>query len=196
MAFSPNNIYEADNGMLIHSFLPKASTAITKYQLVIFDSSDDTIDVCGATAANAIGIALETRASTASPTNADRVKVAMFGSRAVPMIGNGTITRGSKLITAASGKVTNAGATPDARNVVGIALNSDATDGNYVCVLLPLGDSTTRALTQQTSKKEQQKCLLQHRLFTRTGRSRTSRSPTAQASLSLIGCFLLPLSKT
>jgi predicted RecA/RadA family phage recombinase len=50
---------------------------------------------------------------------------------------SGSIAAGSRVVAAASGQVSQAGATPDARTVVGVAL-ADATNGNLVPVKLVL----------------------------------------------------------
>jgi hypothetical protein len=53
------------------------------------------------------------------------------------MIGNASVTRGALAVTTGTaGKVTNSGATPDARTVVGRFLASNAVDGNLVPVLI------------------------------------------------------------
>lgn len=118
------------------SFATTSSVAIVKYQAVAFGADDDTIT--GTSDANLnIGIAMETVASAdAGPTK--RIKVRLLGSKIVPMVGNGTVTRGKLAVhTGTAGKVTDSGATPDARTVVGRFLVSNATDGNHVPVLMP-----------------------------------------------------------
>jgi hypothetical protein len=67
-----------------------------------------------------------------------RIQVRLNGSAILPMIGNGTVTRGKLAVaTGTAGKVTDTGSTPDARTVVGRFLKSDSTDGNLVPVLIP-----------------------------------------------------------
>lgn len=119
------------------SFATTSSVAIVKYQMVAFGADDDTIT--GTSDANlCIGIAMETVAS-ADAGATKRIKVRLVGgSKIVPMIGNGTVTRGKLAVaTGTAGKVTDTGSTPDARTVVGRFLASNAVDGNHVPVLVP-----------------------------------------------------------
>ena len=133
MAIVPN-FYEPGCG-LYAQFATTSSVAIAKYQMVAFGADDDTIT--GTSDTNlCIGIAMEAVASgDAGATK--RILVRLNGSAVVPMIGNGTVTRGKLAVaTGTAGKVTDTGATPDARTVVGRFLKSDATDGNHVPVLI------------------------------------------------------------
>lgn len=117
------------------SFATTSAVAIAKYQEVSFGADDDT--VTGTTTANTgIGISMETvAAGDAGATK--RIKVRLHGSKVIPMIGNGTVTRGLVAVaTGVAGKVTDTGATPDARTVKGRFLASNAVDGNYVPVLV------------------------------------------------------------
>lgn len=118
------------------SFATTSAVAIAKYQEVSFGADDDT--VTGTTTVNTgIGISLETVAS-GDAGSTKRIKVRLLGSKIVPMIGNGTVTRGLVAVaTGTAGKVTDTGATPDARTVKGRFLVSNATDGNHVPVLVP-----------------------------------------------------------
>lgn len=123
-------------GSLYHEFATTASVAIAKYQMVAFGASDDTIT--GTSDANlCIGIAMEAVAS-GDAGSSKRILVRLNGSAIIPMIGNGTVTRGKLAVaTGTAGKVTDSGGTPDARTVVGRFLASNATDGNHVPVLIP-----------------------------------------------------------
>ena len=117
-------------------FATTSAVAISKYQMVAFGADDDTIT--GTSDTNlCIGIAMETVASgDAGATK--RIKVRLLGCKVVPMIGNGTVTRGKLAVTTGTaGKVTDTGATPDGRTVVGRFLASNAVDGNHVPVLIP-----------------------------------------------------------
>ena len=134
MAFIPAS-YEYEKGAAYAEFATTAAVAITKGQLVAFGADDDTIT--GTADVNlAIGVAMETIASgVTGPTR--RTTIRLLGSGVVFMISNGTVTRGSKLIPiTVTGQVTNAGATPDARQIVGRALVSDAVAGNWIPVLI------------------------------------------------------------
>lgn len=118
------------------NFATTSAVAIAKYAMVAFGADDDT--VTGTSDTNlCIGISMETVASgDAGATK--RIKVRLLGSKIVPMIGNGTVTRGKLAVTTGTaGKVTDTGATPDARTVVGRFLASNAVDGNHVPVLIP-----------------------------------------------------------
>ncbi len=133
MAFLPVP-YEPGNP-LVHSFATTSAVAIVKGQLVAFGADDDTItgtsdtNLCIGTALEAV-IAGEAGASK-------RISVRLLGSAVVPMIGNASVTRGALAVTTGTaGKVTNSGATPDARTVVGRFLASNAVDGNLVPVLI------------------------------------------------------------
>jgi hypothetical protein len=117
------------------NFATTSAVAIVKYAMVAFGADDDT--VTGTSDTNlCIGIAMETVAS-ADAGATKRIKVRLLGSKIVPMIGNGTVTRGKVAVTTGTaGKVTDTGATPDFRTVVGRFLVSNAVDGNHVPVLV------------------------------------------------------------
>lgn len=134
MAILPK-FYEPQNP-LIHNFATTSSVAIAKYQMVAFGASDDIIT--GTSDANlCIGIAMEA-VSSSEAGSTKRIDVRLNGSAIVPMIGNGTVTRGKLAVaTGSAGKVTDTGSTPDARTVVGRFLASNATDGDHVPVLIP-----------------------------------------------------------
>lgn len=134
MAVLPT-FYEPNNPLIL-KFATTSAVAIVKGQLVAFGADDDTIT--GTSDTNlCIGIAMEAvAAGEAGATK--RIDVRLIGSAIVPMIGNGTVTRGKLAVTTGTaGKVTDSGATPDARTVVGRFLKSDSTDGNLVPVLIP-----------------------------------------------------------
>jgi len=134
MAIFPQ-FYEP-SGPLEHEFATTSAVAIAQYQMVAFGASDDIIT--GTSDTNlCIGIAMEAvAAGDAGATK--RIRVRLNGKAIIPMIGNGTVTRGKLAVTTGTaGKVTDTGATPDARTVVGRFLKSDAVDGNLVPVLIP-----------------------------------------------------------
>ncbi len=56
-------------------------------------------------------------------------KVTVARQQMLPVVASGTIAAGDKLVAAASGQVASAGATPDARTIVGEAMEN-ATVGN------------------------------------------------------------------
>ncbi len=120
---------------LYATFGTTAAVAITQYQMVAFGASDDLIT--GTSDANlCIGFAMKAVASgDAGPTN--RIQVRLNGNAIMLAVGNGTVTRGAQAVaTGTAGKVTNAGATPDARTVVGRFMASNAVDGDFVPVLI------------------------------------------------------------
>jgi hypothetical protein len=133
MAVLPS-FYEPNSG-LFADFATTSSVAIAQYQMVAFGADDDTIT--GTSDANlCIGIAMAAVSSSAAGAST-RVQVRLNGSAIVPMIGNGTVTRGKLAVaTGTAGKVTDTGATPDARTVVGRFLASSSTDGDRVPVLI------------------------------------------------------------
>lgn len=133
MAILPQ-FYEP-SGPLEHEFATTSSVAIVQYQMVAFGADDDTIT--GTSDANlCIGIAMEAVASGDAGAS-KRIRVRLNGKAIVPMIGNGTVTRGKLAVaTGSAGKVTDTGSTPDARTVVGRFLSSNAVDGNHVPVLI------------------------------------------------------------
>lgn len=126
---------EPNNG-LFASFATTSSVAIAKYQMVAFGADDDTIT--GTSDANlCIGIAMEA-ISSGDAGSTKRCQVRLNGAAIVPMIGNGTVTRGKLAVaTGTAGKATDSGSTPDARTIVGRFLRSSAVDGDYVPVLIP-----------------------------------------------------------
>lgn len=133
MAIEPR-FYNSEE-VLEATFATASGVAIVKYQMVAFGADDDTIT--GTSDANlCIGFAMEAVASgDAGATK--RIRVALNGVAVVPGIGNGTVTRGTLAVaTGTAGKLTDSGATPDARTVVGRFLKSDSTDGNHVPVLI------------------------------------------------------------
>lgn len=133
MSFLPNYT-ESGNG-LYADFATTSSVAITKGQLVCFGADDDTIT--GTADVNlAFAVAMENIASgDAGATK--RCKVRLLGHAVVPMIGNGTVTRGKLAVAVATtGKVTDTGATPDGRTVIGRFLVSSATNNDLVPVLI------------------------------------------------------------
>lgn len=126
--------FHEPGGRLEQQFATASGVAIAKYAMVAM-SDDDT--VTGTSDANlCIGIAMEAVASgDAGATR--KIAVRLMGSAIVPMIGNGTVTRGKLAVaTGTAGKVTDTGSTPDARTVVGRFLKSSAVDGDYVPVLI------------------------------------------------------------
>lgn len=133
MAIQP--LFHEPSPSLIHKFATTSSVAIAKYQMVAFGADDDTIT--GTSDANlCIGIAMEAVASGEAGAT-KKIDVLLNGRAIVPMIGNGSCTRGKLAVaTGSAGKVTDTGSTPDARTVVGRFLKSDATDGNHVPVLV------------------------------------------------------------
>ncbi len=124
----PNTPLETD-------FATTPSVAITKGQLVCFGADDDTIT--GTVDVNlAFAVALEAVAS-ADAGATRRCRVRLLGHSVMYMKGNGTVTRGALAVAVVTtGKVTNAGATPDARTRVGRFLASSAVDGDLVPVLI------------------------------------------------------------
>lgn len=135
MAFIPAS-YEYEKGAAYAEFATTAAVAITKGQLVAFGADDDTITGTLSDINLAIGVAMETIASGATGATR-RTTVRLLGSGVIFMISNGTVTRGSKLIPIiTSGQVTNSGAAPDARQVIGRAMLSDAVAADWVPVLI------------------------------------------------------------
>lgn len=110
---------------------PTAGVALLRGQEVKVGANDTTVAL--ATDANTgIGVM-----AADYPSDWDgKVSVAMFGSRVELVVGNGTVTAGTRAVSAGNGKFTNAGATPDGRTVRGIFLKTSAVDGDLVPMLV------------------------------------------------------------
>lgn len=121
--------YNSD-GCVHHTFQKVAGVEIPAGQEVHLSALDT---VAAATDANTgIGVSLGDYAAT----YAGPMEVALFGRAIAPVIGNGTVTAGVAAVSAGNGKFTNAGATPDARTMRGIFLQTSAVDGDIVAMLV------------------------------------------------------------
>lgn len=98
---------------------------------VVEASADRTVIPAGATSMIVVGVALHDAAIGA------KVSVASCG--VWPLKAAGTITAGARLISAAAGTVVVAGAAPDARSVIGIALEAIASGAVGRVKLIGLG---------------------------------------------------------
>lgn len=110
---------------------PPAGVALLRGQEVKVGANDTTVALA-TDAFTGIG----TAAADYPSDWADKVSVAMYGSRVELVIGNGTVTAGVRAISAGNGKYTNTGATPDGRSVRGIFLKTSAVDGDLVPMLV------------------------------------------------------------
>jgi len=122
---------------LTHKFVCKTSDTFVKYQLVCFDSGSST-NVTATTSANvetAIGIALEAVTTAAAGTEIE-VMLLTAGDIFV-MINGSSCTAGVRVACEGNdGRVTDVGATPASGSVLGIALATTSTDGDFVPVLV------------------------------------------------------------
>jgi hypothetical protein len=100
--------------------------SVTGGQLVeLVTGQDRQVKAAGAASLRVMGVALHDAAAL--------TKVTVAGAGVWRLTASGAIQAGDALIAAATGKVAAAGATPDARTVIGFALK-DAADGALVDV--------------------------------------------------------------
>lgn len=132
-------LFKCPGGRLTYPFLTTAAVAIVKGQLVAPGADDDTITGTTSTSATRLmGVALaDVLAGDAGPTQ-PRIEVHLLQSGAViPMIVGAAVTAGSLVIcNGTAGRIADAGATPDARTVIGRALASSSTAGDLVPVMV------------------------------------------------------------
>lgn len=109
-----------------------AGSVILRGNEVSYGADNDKF-VLAADANTGIGVATEA-AATGSTARQD---IHFFGSGAVVLvIGNGTVTAGTRAISVGNGKFTNTGAAPDARTLRGQFLETSAVDGALVMMRL------------------------------------------------------------
>lgn len=109
-----------------------ASAAITGGRLVELTAAR-TVGPAGAGSTKCVGVAQwdvpASRASIEGPQVGDGNELVVLDDCFVTLVASGAIAAGDKLIAAAAGQASVAGATPDARTVVGTAIEA-ATNGN------------------------------------------------------------------
>lgn len=111
--FKPGEILTYTVGATAVSNAPVSG--VTPAQVVEF-SADRTVIPAGATSMVVAGVALHDQAIGG--------KVSVASAGVWPLKAAGVITAGARLISAAAGTVVVAGAAPDARSVIGIALEA------------------------------------------------------------------------
>jgi hypothetical protein len=123
---------EIANSGLFHDFIGKSGdTFVKNQQVAMYD--DDTV-----TATSDANLNIGCVEDGGTGDGVKRFRVRLNGQSIKAMIGNGTVTRGKLAVnTGTAGKVTDTGATPDARTIVGRFLVSSAVDGDWVAVLVP-----------------------------------------------------------
>lgn len=106
--------------------------AITAGQLVEYRTGADLVGVAGAGSTKVAGVAQDdvpvSRAFMGGPAVGDGHELVVHRLCVIQVTASGAIAAGDKLIAAATGKAAAAGATPDARTVIGEALEA-AADG-------------------------------------------------------------------
>lgn len=123
---------------LTYPFLTTVAVAIVKGRIVCPGANDDTIT--GTTSADAVrisGIALDDVAA-ADAGGKKRVEVQLLqAGTIVPLVVGAAVTKDSQVVVAdAVGRIKDAGATPDARTLIGRALAGSSTVGDFVPVLI------------------------------------------------------------
>lgn len=115
-----------------------ASAAVTAGQLVE-TTGDRTVGPAGAASTKVVGVALwdvpAARVSIQGPQVGDVNRLTVVTMCAVKLTASGAIAAGDTLIAAAAGAVSAAGATPDARTVVGRALQAISNGNTGLCLL-------------------------------------------------------------
>lgn len=106
--------------------------AIVGGQLVERRVGTRLVGVAGAASVHACGVARHdvpaARATVQGPQVGDGNELTVARGVVVPVVASGAVAAGDKLIAAATGKVSAAGAAPDARTIVGEAFEA-AADG-------------------------------------------------------------------
>lgn len=122
--FKPGEIMTYTVGATALSNAPVSG--VTPAQVVEL-SADRTVIPAGAGSVLVIGVALHDAAIGA--------KASVASGGVWPLKASGTITAGARLIAGAAGTVVVAGATPDARTVIGVALEAIASGAVGRCKL-------------------------------------------------------------
>lgn len=126
-----------NGNQLTHVYGLKSADAFVKGQLVQFTSGSST-EVTSVTSADmetTIGIY---RGASATAASGDTSEIIFLVPGEIRwLINGGTCTAGTRVaVEGTDGRVTNVGATPASGSVIGIALATNSTDGNYVPVLI------------------------------------------------------------
>lgn len=126
-----------NGNQLTHVFGLKSGDAFVKGQLVQFTSGSST-EVTSVTSANSEAIMGIYRGDSATAASGDTAEIILLCPGEIRwLINGGTTTAGARLACEGNdGRVTDVGATPASGSVIGIALASSSTDGNYVPVLI------------------------------------------------------------
>ena len=137
MAAIPAAFNHRGRAPLTHKFTCKTSDTFVLYQLVYFDSGSSTTVTAttGANGETAIGIAMEAITTAAAGRE---IEIMLLGDGDIfPLINGSSCTAGVKVaIEGTDGRVTDVGATPASGSVIGIALATTSTDGDYLPVLI------------------------------------------------------------
>lgn len=116
-----------------------AAEALTAGQVVEYRTGVDTVGVAGAGSTKVAGVVQDdiptTRSYVGGPQVGDGHEAVVHRLCVIDVVASGAIAAGDKLIAAAAGKVSTAGATPDARTVIGEALDA-AADGATLRALI------------------------------------------------------------
>lgn len=112
-----------------------AVEALTAGQVVEYRTGTDTVGVAGAGSLVAAGVVQDdipvARSYIGGPKVGDGHEAVVHRNCVIQVTASGAITIGAKLICAAAGAVAVAGATPDARTVIGEALEAAANGATF-----------------------------------------------------------------